>query len=715
MSATAPNQACFVCRFRKIRCDGTSPRCKACGQLGVQCPGYDATSGNISRKELRPLVESVYRAAGLERRESGSCRACARSKSRCSKSLPACARCVSRDVECVYSSGVAVYSRFQPERERTSQGDAQGEVEARHRQASNPDWNSLSPGNGSHTWLSDASELPKDSSHLHTLVEAYFARIHPLRCLGFLYKPAWINSARRGSLVQDHGEALVLVVCAFGARCISLASNRPRGPATLPGSQWANWALDLVLADVRKPTRSNLMAILLLCQYFLYSGSHATAFQLVGMSERLVRLLRLDVSGDDTLDQQSGDVAVEKEANVRMVWSSYALDSIMASGVAENTCWHQLPRVALPIADNDFIAQACPRSTHLYPAQTLLLDGTSSVRDMSPRAHFVYIAHLRKRCLTRLIDELDLWHASLPPHLVMSFSPVSVYALKDMYLLSATLALHASYHVAVVGLTRIFLPGFAFPLSMACKDVPPEFTKQCRRRCRYHADEITKLVDQAFQHAPEVFDDLICHMAAFEASKVQIIHTAFFENTENSRAELMSMLETNMHLMDVTALDSKLLHRRTLFDFLRHLHLGDIARDLDEKLGINLASTSDTALNIDPIEPPPAFYLSTIAPFRTALSEVQAVKSQTATPAEPSNQEHSTRIIPPPISTIAPGSPKQTVGEGIAVSHQELAASSGGGLTPFGVPNYDDDLTELLMWDCIELDSWPDPGTFQGT
>ncbi|KAF6814229.1 nitrate assimilation regulatory protein nira-like protein, partial [Colletotrichum plurivorum] len=750
MSATAPNQgqypasaknsfriannrsiACFVCRFRKIRCDGASPRCKACGQLGVQCPGYDATSENVSRKGLRPLVENVYREAGLERRESGSCRACARSKSRCSKTLPACARCVSRDVQCVYSSGgskVPVDGRVQPVRERSSQREAQGEVEARHRQPSNVDRSSSSPGNGSHTWLSDAGELPKDPVHLRTLVETYFARIHPLRCLGFLYKPAWIDSARRGSFVVDHGEALVLVVCAFGARCISLASNRPRGPAALPGSQWANRALDLVLADVRKPTRGNLMAILLLCQYFLYSGSHATAFQLVGMSERLARLLRLDVSGDHTLDQQLGETAVEKEANVRMVWSSYALDSIMASGVAENTCWHQLPRVALPVAENDFIAQARPPSTHLYPAETLLLGGTSTISDMSPRAHFVYIAHLRKRCLTqtlpsealytpgsefsRLIHELDLWFASLPPHLMMNYSPVSVYALQDMDLLSATLALHMSYHVAVVGLTRIFVPGFAFPLSTACKDVPPEFAKQCQRRCRYHADEITKLIDQAFQHAPEVFDDLICHMAAFEASKVQIVHTAVFENTENSRAELRSMLETNMHLMDITALDSKLLHRRTLFDFLRHLNLGDIARDLDGKLGINLASTNDTALNMGAVEPPPAFYLSTIAPFRTALSEVQAVKSQTATPAESSNREHSTRILPPPISTIATGSPKQTGGEGIAVSHQEPATSSGGGLSPFGAPNYDDDLTELLMWDCIDLDSWPDPGNF---
>lgn len=247
--------------------------------------------------------------------------------------------------------------------------------------------------------LSNTDGLPEDAYHLRILVETYFSRIHPLRSLGFLYKPSWIDSVRRGSLVQDHGEALVLVVCAFGARCIGLSGNRPRNTAALPGSQWADRSLELVLADVRKPTRGNLMAILLLCQYFLYSGSHATAFQLVGMSERLVRLLRLDVGEEAAMDRQSGEAAVEREANVRMVWSSYALDSIMASGVTENTCWNQLPRVTMPIADNDFIAQARPPPAHLYPAETLLFSGTSSVRDMSPRAHFVYIVHLRRRCL----------------------------------------------------------------------------------------------------------------------------------------------------------------------------------------------------------------------------------------------------------------------------------------------------------------------------
>lgn len=189
---------------------------------------------------------------------------------------------------------------------------------------------------------------------------------------------------------------------------------------------------------------------------------------------------------------------------------------------------------------------------------------------------------------------------------MLNFSPVTVYALKDMDLLSATLALHVSYHVAVVGLTRIFLPGFAFPLSVACKDVPLEFATQCQHRCRYHADEISRLISQAFQYAPEVFDDLICHMAAFEASKVQIVYTAVFEHTGTSREELRSMLEVNMRLMGITELDAKLLHvslliqmfsastkleintnqRRTLFDFLKHLHLGAIARDLDEQLEI---------------------------------------------------------------------------------------------------------------------------------
>ena len=112
-----------------------------------------------------------------------------------------------------------------------------------------------------------------------------------------------------------------------------------------------------------------------------------------------------------------------------------------------------------------------------------------------------------------------------------------------------------------IPVTRIFLPGFAFPLSAACGMVPEEFARQCQSRARYHADEITKLLASVLPHGPEAFDDMICHMAAFQAAKVQIVHTAaFLPDTPAARQELAARLETNIRLMTMSGLDQSLLH-----------------------------------------------------------------------------------------------------------------------------------------------------------
>jgi len=59
---------------------------------------------------------------------------------------------------------------------------------------------------------------PQDPSRLRLLFDVYFERIHPLRCLGFIHKPLFLQALDRGTLLEEYGESLVWIVAACGAR-----------------------------------------------------------------------------------------------------------------------------------------------------------------------------------------------------------------------------------------------------------------------------------------------------------------------------------------------------------------------------------------------------------------------------------------------------------------------------------------------------------------
>lgn len=208
---------------------------------------------------------------------------------------------------------------------------------------------------------------------------------------------------RQGSLVTDIGEALVLTVCAFGARYVL-----ERSSGGTPGSQWAERALDLVLHDIRKPSLPNLKAMALLCQYSVFAGQHAVAFQLTGLSERLIRLLILD-SPDPPPGQPDADSWPQRESKNRLVWTCYILDSIIAAGVEANSCWRNPPSVPLPVSDAEFLtnayANAPARAQAHLPSPPVFeaLGSASGLREISPRAQFVHIVRLRSRGL-RYVD-----------------------------------------------------------------------------------------------------------------------------------------------------------------------------------------------------------------------------------------------------------------------------------------------------------------------
>lgn len=67
-----------------------------------------------------------------------------------------------------------------------------------------------------------ATELP-DGESLRTLVEEYFAHIHPLRCNGFVHKPSFMRRLDEDVDSCRQSESLLHIICALGAKYVNFS------------------------------------------------------------------------------------------------------------------------------------------------------------------------------------------------------------------------------------------------------------------------------------------------------------------------------------------------------------------------------------------------------------------------------------------------------------------------------------------------------------
>ena len=129
---------------------------------------------------------------------------------------------------------------------------------------------------------------------------------------------------------------------------------------------------------------------------------------------------------------------------------------------------------------------------------------------------------------------------------------LNTYIHKETNTLSSLMFLHMAYHAAMFDLTRISLPGFNFPLAASFQTVPHDFRQQCQQRCRYHSDQVSDLIQIGMAHGTQAFDDAFCFVAAYEATKVQIIHeTTVAGNDPGCRRRTEYNLKTNIKLMNL--------------------------------------------------------------------------------------------------------------------------------------------------------------------
>jgi hypothetical protein len=88
----------------------------------------------------------------------------------------------------------------------------------------------------------------------------------------------------------------------------------------------------------------------------------------------------------------------QRDAERRMLWSCFILDSLIGSGVDENLHWHdEAPGVPLPCPDHMFVSQIA-FTGHEVPAAVLFISPTG-LRQLEIRSHVIYLAFVRTKVL----------------------------------------------------------------------------------------------------------------------------------------------------------------------------------------------------------------------------------------------------------------------------------------------------------------------------
>jgi len=170
--------------------------------------------------------------------------------------------------------------------------------------------------------------------------------------------------------------------------------------------------------------------------------------------------------------------------------------------------------------------------------------------------------HLAGSPFVILLGKLDTWYANMSSALKMN--DLSMYIHKETNMLGPVFFLNVAYHAAVFDLTRISLYGFDFPLAAAVRQAPEPFQQECQRRCRHHADEVSRLIRLGLKHGTKSFDDPFCFTAAYEASKIQIVHATTISPREQfTSAQAEANIRTNTQLMSLMGRSGSSVHVRT--------------------------------------------------------------------------------------------------------------------------------------------------------
>lgn len=412
---------CKTCRARKIRCDERPGVCLNCEKLGLPCSG--------------PIVQPTHRAqatttdtshplstGGLKRKRTfRSCTACRATKTRCSGDRPICVRCREKSLQCIYEDSSEPawrqHLRFSMSNQSSSV-NATKDNDSSASEASDNDTGfaaaetnvspSEQPSPESGTWLR-SWHLPGDDQ-VRTLVERYFANIHPLRCFGFLHKPSFMQRLDAVNTGGRDDDALLLMVCSLGAGIYAMETKTTESPKTIraAGSQWAKRAQQLILDQLGNICVENLMAAVLLHEYELRMANFGNAFMLSGLTARMAQALQINLEHSTDIlcqDAESDPGASTKESRRRLMWCCYVTDSLVGSGVDQLTLIKEADiKIQLPCTERNFLLQAPCITEVLEPGHFLKFLKPESLPlypkdNMGIRSAYLRYISIRRRVL----------------------------------------------------------------------------------------------------------------------------------------------------------------------------------------------------------------------------------------------------------------------------------------------------------------------------
>ena len=510
-------------------------------------------------------AEAIFQQSGVEKRRVGSCEECRASKHRCSRTKPSCRRCVNKGLKCNYPDKADRHDG-----QRGSVVSSEHEASPSSQQYTNSQPHLLqqpsfdtTPGFGVDYSRLYSDTLPDDASVRRRLVESFFDRSHPLRCLSFLHRSTFMQSLDRDSVVQDYGQPLLYAMCALGARHIYFDNASTEGPDHgVPGQRWAERARQEVLADIHSPSVNDLMAMTLLCDYGVRADQNSMVFVLVSFLYRVIRLHGLD-NPEPLEDPHDYAALMQRDTENRLVWACYFIDFFTATGVVKNSCWNNFtPNIPLPVVDRTFAHETSSIRHFLLTTESNGI--VPALPDLDLPALSVLVIRLRMTGLRLIrtrpqelitpiwdpsseflqtIQTLDSIYHNLPEryHLTESNIPI----LQEQQILGGVFLLHYLLHAIVSDLTRPSLPGFNFPLAGAFEAATPDFRTYCQNRCRHHAVQTTGLIRQGLSYGRTPFDDIYSADAALEAAKIQIIYAA----TVNQSPDIIQETRENISLL----------------------------------------------------------------------------------------------------------------------------------------------------------------------
>ncbi|KAK9776659.1 hypothetical protein SCAR479_06704 [Seiridium cardinale] len=514
---------CRTCRSRKVKCDERPGGCLNCARLNLSCPNArdHAQTNDLSD-------DAAQTQAGLKRlRTFRSCQACRSSKTRCSGDRPTCARCQQRDAECVYDGKQApawvqtVSSDVDESHEGLLNAGSASQILELNR-------NSL-PSKRPSSHVSDLSEDPTNppsaaessenycpidfawlvspelpgKDKIVILVEEFFARMHHLRCFGFIHKPSYLQQLDEQPRKIQQGNTLLHAICALGAKFYALKSAEH---LKLPEDFALRTDLRLgVLVVESYPLVSQ--AIILLHEHDLRVGDYASAFMLTGLAVRMAQALQINLEKSCHILASNDQLQwSHREARRRLMWSVYTMDS----------------GAYLPFLSTEDRTKG--------PVDTLDLQA-QFIRLLSLRRKVLrYVKHLdtalppwlRGSDFAQLESALFSWYEELPGNL--QFTQTAIYMRKESSQLGALLLLHWTYHQSLCDLNRIGMRDL-FQIRKAINFPPDQsdFQKRTQDRCNEHATAIALMFAEASKHGHACFADTWLPVIAHDSTRV-IVH-----------------------------------------------------------------------------------------------------------------------------------------------------------------------------------------------